>query len=65
VNGRNAISWEEKFQYDIEYVENISFSMDIKVIFTTVSKIFKREGISSDSSATMEEFMGTPEKQEV
>ena len=65
VNGRNAISWEEKFQYDIEYVENISFSMDIKVIFTTISKIFKREGISSDSSATMEEFMGTPEKQEV
>lgn len=65
VNGRNAISWEEKFQYDIEYVENISFSMDIKVIFTTISKIFKREGISSDTAATMEEFMGSPEKQEV
>ncbi len=65
VNGRNAISWEEKFQYDIEYVENISFSMDIKVIFTTISKIFKREGISSDTAATMEEFMGSPETQEV
>lgn len=65
VNGRNAISWEEKFQYDIAYVENISFSMDIKVIFTTISKIFKREGISSDTAATMEEFMGSPEKQEV
>lgn len=65
VNGRNAISWEEKFQYDIEYVENISFSVDIKVIFTTISKIFKREGISSDTAATMEEFMGSPEKQEV
>lgn len=65
VNGRNAISWEEKFQYDIEYVENISFSMDIKVIFTTISKIFNREGISSDTAATMEEFMGSPETQEV
>ena len=65
VNGRNAISWEEKFQYDIEYVENISLSMDIKVIFTTISKIFKREGISSDTAATMEEFMGSPETQEV
>ena len=65
VNGRNAISWEEKFEFDLEYVENISFSMDMKVIFTTVGKIFKREGISSETAATMEEFMGTPEKQEV
>ncbi len=63
VNGRNAISWEEKFRLDLEYVENISFSMDIKVIFTTVSKLFKREGISSETSATMEEFRGS--KQEV
>ncbi|MBQ7345842.1 MAG: sugar transferase, partial [Oscillospiraceae bacterium] len=59
VNGRNAISWEEKFRLDVEYVENISFSMDMKVIFTTIGKIFKREGISSDTSATMEEFRGT------
>lgn len=59
VNGRNAISWEEKFRLDVEYVDNISFSMDLKVIFTTVGKIFKREGISSDTSATMEEFRGT------
>ena len=65
VNGRNAISWEEKFEFDIEYVENISFSMDIKVIFTTISKIFKREGISSETSDTMEDFTGTPEKETV
>ena len=65
VNGRNAISWEEKFRLDVEYVENISFFMDLKVIFTTVGKIFKREGISSETAATMEEFKGTPEKQEV
>ena len=65
VNGRNAISWEEKFRLDVEYVDNISLSMDIKVLFTTVSKIFKREGISSDTSATMEEFTGSPETQEV
>lgn len=63
VNGRNAISWEEKFRLDVEYVDNISFAMDLKVIFTTVGKIFKREGISSETSATMEEFRGT--KQEV
>ncbi|MBQ9761501.1 MAG: sugar transferase [Oscillospiraceae bacterium] len=65
VNGRNAISWEEKFRLDVEYVENISFFMDLKVIFTTVGKIFKREGISSETAATMEEFKGTPEKQSV
>lgn len=63
VNGRNAISWEEKFRLDVEYVDNISFAMDLKVIFTTVVKIFKREGISSETSATMEEFRGS--KQEV
>ncbi|MBQ2383413.1 MAG: sugar transferase [Oscillospiraceae bacterium] len=63
VNGRNAISWEEKFRLDVEYVDNISFAMDLKVIFTTVGKIFKRECISSETSATMEEFRGT--KQEV
>lgn len=65
VNGRNAISWEEKFRLDVEYVDNLSFAMDLKVIFTTVGKIFKREGISSDTSATMEEFRGTPQEQEV
>lgn len=65
VNGRNAISWEEKFRLDLEYVDNISLWMDLKVIFTTVGKIFKREGISSETAATMEKFTGTPETQEV
>lgn len=65
VNGRNAISWEEKFRLDLEYVENISFAMDLNTVFLTVWKIFKREGISSESSATMEEFRGTTEMQEV
>lgn len=58
VNGRNAISWEDKFRLDVEYVEKISFAMDLKIVFITVGKIFKREGISSETSATMEEFMG-------
>lgn len=62
VNGRNAISWEEKFRLDVEYVDNLSFWLDVKIILQTVGKIFKREGISSESSATMEEFMGSPEQ---
>lgn len=62
VNGRNAISWEEKFRLDVEYVDRLSFAMDLKVIFTTVGKIFKREGISSETSATMEEFRGSQQE---
>jgi len=62
VNGRNAISWEEKFSYDVDYVDNITFAEDLKIIFLTVKKVFAREGISSESAATMEEFMGTPEQ---
>ncbi len=61
VNGRNAISWEEKFDWDVKYVDNITFSGDWKIIFKTIGVVLKRRGISSDSSATMEEFMGTPE----
>ena len=57
-NGRNALSWEEKFKLDIEYVDNISFAFDIKIIFDTVKSVLKRDGISSETSATMEEFMG-------
>ncbi len=61
VNGRNAISWEEKFEYDIWYVDHVSFGLDVKIILMTLRKAFvKREGISSETSATMEEFMGTP-----
>lgn len=59
VNGRNAISWEEKFNLDVEYVDNISFINDWKIIFLTLKKVFVREGISSNSSATMEPFKGT------
>ncbi len=60
VNGRNTLSWEDKFRYDIDYVNRISFMLDVKVIFMTVKKVFCREGISSETSATMEEFKGTP-----
>ena len=59
VNGRNAISWEEKFDLDVEYVDHITFLGDWKIIFKTVFTVLKREGISSEISATMEEFLGT------
>lgn len=59
VSGRNAISWEEKFRLDVEYVDNITFLGDIKIILATVKAVLKREGISSETSATMEEFMGS------
>jgi sugar transferase EpsL len=60
INGRNAISWEEKFKLDIWYVDNISFWLDCKILFLTFGKVFKRSGISQTGQATMEEFMGTP-----
>ena len=59
VNGRNAISWEEKFDLDVEYVDHITFLGDWKIILKTVWTVLRREGISSETSATMEEFMGT------
>ncbi len=60
VNGRNAISWEEKFDYDVKYVDNITFIGDVKIILLTVWKAFvKEEGISAEGQATMSEFMGT------
>ncbi len=58
VNGRNAITWEKKFKYDVWYVENISFRTDIKILFLTFVKVFRSEGISSESSETMERFTG-------
>lgn len=61
-HGRNAVSWEEKFEMDVWYVENISFKTDIKILFDTVKIVLKREGVSSDTAATMEEFMGTAEE---
>lgn len=63
INGRNSISWEEKFEYDVQYVENLSFKEDVRILFGTVLKVFKREGINSENSATMEDFMGTPEEE--
>lgn len=61
VNGRNAISWEEKFKMDVEYVDNITFLGDVKILIDTAKAVLKRDGISSETSATMEEFMGTME----
>jgi lipopolysaccharide/colanic/teichoic acid biosynthesis glycosyltransferase len=59
VNGRNAISWEQKFEYDVWYIDNISFKTDLKILWMTISKVFKHEGINSDVSPTMEKFTGT------
>ena len=59
VNGRNAISWEEKFNYDVEYVDHITFLGDWKIIFQTVGTVLRRDGINSETAATMEEFMGS------
>ena len=58
VNGRNALTWEEKFKLDVWYVDNWSLWLDIKIIFMTIWKIFKREGINQQGQATMEEFRG-------
>lgn len=59
VNGRNSISWEERFELDVKYIDHITFLGDWKIIFQTVRTVLKREGINSQTSATMEEFMGT------
>lgn len=59
VNGRNALSWEDKFNYDVEYVDSISFLMDWKIIYKTLRVVLLKEGISSATSETMEEFMGS------
>ena len=59
INGRNALCWEDRFKLDLEYVANVTFFGDLKIFFQTVLKVLKREGISSEASATMEEFMGT------
>ncbi len=65
VHGRNAISWEEKFDWDVQYVDNITFLGDCKIILDTIKTVLLREGISSATSVTMEEFMGSkPNKEE-
>lgn len=66
VNGRNAISWEEKFKWDVEYVDNITFVGDVKIIFLTIWKAFiKEEGISAEGCATTSRFYGSREKEKV
>jgi undecaprenyl phosphate N,N'-diacetylbacillosamine 1-phosphate transferase len=64
VNGRNAISWEDKFELDVEYVDNVSFIGDWKIIFLTLKKAFMREDINSETAATMEMFKGTNNAEE-
>lgn len=58
VNGRNAISWEDKFEYDVYYVDNLSFLLDVKIFWLTILKVIKREGINNTVDQTMSEFMG-------
>lgn len=58
INGRNAISWKKKFELDIWYVKNVNFVLDLKILFLTIKKIIVRDGINSDTSATMEKFKG-------
>jgi len=62
INGRNAISWEDKFKLDIEYIDKVSFIGDWKIIFLTIKKVFLREGISSNTSVTMDSFKGSIDK---
>ena len=63
MNGCNAISWHQKFDYDVWYVDHVSLSLDIKILLKTIEKVFKREGINSQDSATMEPFTGNSNKQ--
>lgn len=63
-HGRNAVSWEDKFAMDVWYTTHITFVGDIKIIIDTLKSVLKHEGISSETSATMEEFMGTPKEAE-
>ena len=64
INGRNAIGWEEKFDLDVEYVDNISFMLDLRIILLTFKKVLVREGINSDTAATMEYFEGNEKESE-
>ena len=59
INGRNSISWEEKFQYDVWYVDNRSLKLDLIIIFKTIGQVIRGKGISQKNHPTMEEFMGT------
>jgi lipopolysaccharide/colanic/teichoic acid biosynthesis glycosyltransferase len=65
INGRNLVSWEQRFDFDVNYVENVSFLNDCKIILGTVTAVLKSEGISSETAATMEEFYGSNTKGEL
>jgi lipopolysaccharide/colanic/teichoic acid biosynthesis glycosyltransferase len=60
-HGRNSVSWEDKFAMDVWYTRNVSFGLDVQILIDTVKSVVKKEGISSETSATMEAFTGTPE----
>lgn len=60
-HGRNNVTWEDKFAMDVWYTKNVTFANDVKILFDTIKTVLKREGITSETSATMEEFMGTPD----
>jgi lipopolysaccharide/colanic/teichoic acid biosynthesis glycosyltransferase len=60
INGRNALSWEQKFAYDVQYVDQLSLWLDLKILLLTLWNVVKREGISQPGSATAEEFLGSP-----
>ncbi len=62
VNGRNSVSWEERFALDVWYVENVSLMLDLRIIFMTLAKVFKRSGVSAEGHVTMPEFMGSETK---
>ena len=64
VNGRNALSWGQKFKYDVWYVDHRSFGLDLKILWLTVWRVLTRQGISADGAATMEEFLGAEEPSE-
>lgn len=64
VNGRNAISWEEKFEYDVWYVDNQSFLLDIKILLLTIKKVFVKEGISAEGEVTMPKFTGSSKRED-
>lgn len=64
VNGRNTIGWEDRFDLDVHYVENYNLALDVKILVLTLIRVFGRSGVSSDTHATMERFMGSPEPNE-
>ncbi len=63
INGRNSVSWEEKFRFDVWYVDNQSFVLDLKILLATVSKVFRKEGIQGEGEVTMSHFTGSPPSQ--